>query len=212
MPSTPSDQTDELQIARDKQLARGVCRGDPLAIKSFCDTYLPRLYRFALVRLPGEQDADDVVQVVIANAARRIETYRGDAPLLGWLYTICRREISKHLGASARHADLVQFEENAEVAHAVATAKAPVADEPEAVSDRDELAAQVHAALDQLPAHYAQALQLKYVEGYSTKEIAGRMNMADVGVQSLLARARRAFRTQCDAAQIDAGHSDGDRG
>jgi RNA polymerase sigma-70 factor (ECF subfamily) len=202
MPAEQSDQDGQLQIARDKRLARRVLRGDQRAIKAFCDEYLPKLYRFALSRLPTEQDADDVVQVVLTNAARRMETYRGEAPLLGWLYQICRREVSKHLGAAARHGTLVSFQQDAATESAVAFATAPAADEPEVVSGTDQFAAQVHAALDQLPANYARALEMKYVDGYSSKEIAQRMKLADAAVQSLLARGRRAFRQLYDAADF----------
>lgn len=168
----------------------------------FCTSYLPRIYRFALARLPSEQDAEDVVQVVLANAARRMETYRGDAPLLGWLYQITRREISKQLGAAARHADLVHLEQDAEAAEHVAQTPAPASDEPEVASGRAQFAGRIHALLDLLPDHYARALELKYVDGYSTREIARSLNMADVAVQSLLARARRAFRALCDQEQF----------
>ena len=51
----------------------------------------------------------------------------------------------------------------------------------------------IQVALDRLPPHYGDALELKYIEGYSVKEIAERMELGLEATQSLLARAKRAF-------------------
>jgi RNA polymerase sigma-70 factor (ECF subfamily) len=52
----------------------------------------------------------------------------------------------------------------------------------------------IHVALDNIPAHYGNALEWKYIEGHSVKEIASRLDLSPEAAQSLLARAKRAFR------------------
>ena len=52
----------------------------------------------------------------------------------------------------------------------------------------------VQLTLDHLPDRYGKALEWKYVDGLSVSEIAGRWDTTEISVQSLLARARRAFR------------------
>lgn len=202
----------ELQIAQDRKLARRMVRGDQRAIQAFCNEHLGKLYRFARARLPSEQDVDEVVQVVLTNAARRIETYRGDASLYTWLCQICRREAAKHLAGKARHANVTAFSEDDEVNATVQQMAGTAADEPDAVADRAEVIQTVQHALDRLPARYAQALELKYIDGFSSKEIAERFHMADAAAQSLLARARRAFRDVCDIdAEVNGNSDDGER-
>ena len=71
---------------------------------------------------------------------------------------------------------------------------------PEAASRRIELISLIQFALDQLPEHYATALELKYIEGFSSQEIAQRLQVTDEAIQSILARARRAFREVCGEA------------
>ena len=188
----------ELQIALDRKLARRMVRGDARAIQAFCDENLAKLYRFPFARLPGENDVDDVVQVVLTNAARRIETYRGQASLYTWLCQICRREVARHLANRARREAVLAFSEDSEMSQVVYNLTAPAADEPEAVTRRAERIAEVQHALDRLPERYADALELKYIDGFSSKEIAERFGLADEAAQSLLARARRAFRQVCD--------------
>lgn len=196
----------ELQIAHDRKLARRMMRGDERAIRAFCDQNLAKLYRFARTRLPAEQDVDDVVQVVLTNAARRIETYRGEASLYTWLCQICRREVAKHIASRARHASVATFSEDRELSKAVNNLPAASAEEPETATRRAELIAEVQHALDRLPERYAEALELKYIDGFSSKEIAQRFGLADEATQSLLARARAAFRDLCDVEPDRAQH------
>ena len=48
-------------------------------------------------------------------------------------------------------------------------------------------------ALDRLPAHYGNALEWKYVYGFSVEEIAAKLGVGLDAAQSVLARAKRAF-------------------
>jgi RNA polymerase sigma-70 factor (ECF subfamily) len=52
----------------------------------------------------------------------------------------------------------------------------------------------VQAVLDRLPSRYGDALEWKYVEGRSVEEIGERLGIGHAAAQSLLARARLAFR------------------
>ena len=80
----------------DLGLVRRVIAGDEAAFDELFTLYFPRLYRFALVRLEGNEDAsEDVVQQVLIHAIDRLHTYRGEAALLTWLCTLCRREIGR---------------------------------------------------------------------------------------------------------------------
>jgi RNA polymerase sigma-70 factor (ECF subfamily) len=88
----------------DRALARRILRGDEAAFRDLFDRFFPRLYRFALARLPGDPDgARDIVQQTFCHAIERLDTYRGEAALLTWLCTFCRHEIAAH------HARLGRF-------------------------------------------------------------------------------------------------------
>lgn len=189
-----------VRLARDRRLARRMRRGDPKAISAFCDEYLPKLYRFAVTRLPTEADVDDVVQITLANAARQISSYRGEALLLTWLIQILRREISKHLAAAGRRDGTQPFLDDEVLRALVEAIEAPEALEPEVAASRAELTSLVQLALDQLPERYAMALEMKYARGHSSREIGQMLGIGDEAAQSVLARARRAFRDVCSEA------------
>ena len=190
-----------LQLGRDRRLAKQILAGDESALRQFMDEYFPRLYRYARHRLRSDADVDDVVQVVLTQAARRLETYRGEATLLTWLIQICRHEISRQLHRSQRETDMMVPYLNDELLRSVVESMESDLDAgPEAVSGRAELISLIQFALDQLPERYATALELKYIEGFSSRDIAGKLQISDEAMQSLLARARRAFREVCGEA------------
>ena len=90
-------------------LARRVIAGEESAFEEFFSAYFPRLYRFARVRLGGNDDgAEDVVQTTLIKALEKLHTYRGEADLFTWLCTFCRWEIAawfKRTGRTARERD-----------------------------------------------------------------------------------------------------------
>ncbi len=59
---------------------------------------------------------------------------------------------------------------------------------------REEAGQLIKNVLDRLPARYGDALEWKYVEGRSVEEIGTRLGIGHIAAQSLLARARVAFR------------------
>ncbi|MEQ8860556.1 MAG: sigma-70 family RNA polymerase sigma factor [Pseudomonadales bacterium] len=193
---------DERQIDQDLALVKRMLHRDERAMGEFCSYYLPRLYRFALQRLPTPEDADDVVQVVLSNASRRIETYRGQSTLFTWLLGICRREVSKQLASVSRDRDVVSLYQDG-YADQVASIPGPAGEEPESMAARRQLLLRVRESLDRLPERQALALELKYVDGYSSQEIAAQLDLSDDAVQSLLARARRTFREVCDERIVE---------
>lgn len=194
-------QSASIQLGRDRRLAREILAGDQRALQQFVDEYFPRLYRYAIHRLPNETDVEDVVQEVLTQAARRLETYRGEATLLTWLIQICRHEISRQARRNQREQDLmVPFLNDEMLRSIVESIEVTDRSDPENSQRRTELISLIQFTLDQLPEHYATALEMKYIAGCDSREIAGRLQTSDEAVQSLLARARRAFRDICSEA------------
>jgi RNA polymerase sigma-70 factor (ECF subfamily) len=185
----------------DRDLVAAMMAGDERAFTTFFDTYFPRVYRFALPRLDRNPDtAKDVVQATLIKAMRAIDGWRGEAALFTWLCQICRRQIADHVRSQRRHATrVVLIDDSDEVRAALEAIEAPDRDDPFRGADRAELKRLVHAVLDRLPNRYGEALEWKYVEGRSVEEIGERLGIGHVAAQSLLARARVAFREGLEA-------------
>jgi len=178
---------------------RRALSGDEEAFEELYRGHFHRLYRFALVRLDGDEDlAEEVVQSTLCRGMERLPFYRGEAPLFSWLCTICRREIARRREARRRTVALPEDEAEIRavlerVAHDSGLESAGDR-APDRAAERREVARLVHVALDHLPSHYSRALEGKYLEGLSVREIARREGAGVKAVESVLTRARNAFR------------------
>jgi RNA polymerase sigma-70 factor, ECF subfamily len=184
--------TDELE---DRRLVRRMLAHDKSAFDAFFNGYFPRLYRFARTRLNNDPNATkEIVHVTLSKAMRKLSSYRGEAALFTWLCTICRNEISDHIARVARERERVVLTEDLpDVRAAVDALTAPAADDPENQYVRLETTRLIQVALDRLPLRYGDALEWKYVYGFSVDEIAAKLGVGVEAAQSVLARAKRAF-------------------
>lgn len=189
---------------KDRDLARRMQGGDERAFDEFFHGSFPALYRFALARTGHDAEAaEEVAQSTLCRAIAKLSTYRGEASLLTWLCTFCRHEISAYyerIGRVPLPMDLV--EPDAEGTAALESLWVLAADDPEDALRRREVASFVHVVLDGLPSRYADALEWKYVDGLSVKEIASRLGVTAKAAESLLTRARVAFRDAFEALGI----------
>jgi len=180
----------------DQLLVEGLRTGDSAAFDRFAESYLPALYRFAASRLRGDRElARDIVQATVCKALANLGSFRGEAALFTWLCACCRNEIAMHFRRRKGSSREVPLEEDCEPA--VAAGVSP----PEGATEvllRAERARFVHLALDLLPVHHARALSWKYLENASVKEIAARLSLPPKATESLLTRARVAFRGHYD--------------
>jgi RNA polymerase sigma-70 factor (ECF subfamily) len=180
----------------DQALVKSMLAGDEQAFRRFFETYFPRVYRFALPRLGGDVDTTrQVVQAAMTKAMRGLQKFRGDAALFSWLCQICRHEIVDYLRAHKRYSDrVVLIDDSPELRAALEAVEAPVDLEPAAIYSKEETRRLVQSVLDRLPDRYGDVLEWKYVEGRSVEEIGALLGVGQVAAQSLLARARVAFR------------------
>ncbi|HET9299566.1 MAG TPA: sigma-70 family RNA polymerase sigma factor [Candidatus Polarisedimenticolaceae bacterium] len=179
----------------ERELVARMLSGEEHAFTEFFDGYFPGLYRFALTRLSGDEDAaEEVVQATMGAAMRKISTYRGEAALFTWLCTFCRHEIAHFCRRARREPVSAGLVEDDPAIAAALAALAAGESAQEIALERAETRRLVHVVLDGLPPRYAQALEWKYVDGSSVQEIAERLQLSMKAAESVLTRAREAFR------------------
>jgi RNA polymerase sigma-70 factor (ECF subfamily) len=180
----------------DYHIARRILAGDEAAFRDVFDRLFPKLYRFALVRLRGNPDeAAEVVQRTFCRSFERLASYRGEASLYSWMCQICRNAIAD-LGREKQREPVagLALEEEQTIAAILESLAAPAIDEPEVRAWRVQLMQLIQATLDCLPDRYGDVLEWKYVDGLSVKEIAARLAIGPKAAESLIMRARTAFR------------------
>jgi RNA polymerase sigma-70 factor (ECF subfamily) len=180
----------------DLKMVSRLLRGDQATFDVFFAGYYPRLYRFALVRLNDDHDlADETAQTVLCQALSSMQSYRGEAALFSWLCTFCRHEISRQLKARNRaQGDVPLREDDPAVRAALESLLSTSGGDPGSLVYRNEIARLVKVTLDALPSLYADVLECKYVHDMRIRDIAARIRKSPKATESILTRARDAFR------------------
>ena len=180
----------------DRARARRILAGDQAEFRRLFDEFFPRLFRFAMARLDGDREAaSDVVQQTFCKAIDKLDQYRGEAALYTWFCQICRNTIVDFFRkTNRRHERVVLYEDMANVRAILDAMTAPETDQPETAAWQRDIGRLVQATIDALPPRYGDVLEWKYVDGRTVAEIAGRLGSTVKAAESLLTRARGAFR------------------
>jgi RNA polymerase sigma-70 factor, ECF subfamily len=197
--------SDELDF--DRALTRRILAGDERAFRSLFDSFFPRLYRFALARLAGDREAArDVVQQTFCRAIERLDSWRGEAALYSWFCQVCRNTLVDYCRNARRQVPTVSLlEDEPQLRSLLDALAAPAAERPDVEVWQRDVRRLIQATVDALPGKYGEVLEWKYVDGLSVNDIAGRLEIGDKAAESLLTRARIAFR---EAILVVAGSAD----
>jgi RNA polymerase sigma-70 factor (ECF subfamily) len=173
-------------------------RGDAAAVQALADALLEPLYRFCLYRVGRNRHlCEEVVQETLVLALRDLDRYdpqRANNNIFPWIIGLARNEIHRvlHRERATVSLEAVWAKMDRELLSLYARLDAePFADE---VLLREETRELVNATMSQLPPHYREALEAKYIAGKSVRDLAALGRTTEKAVESLLTRARKAFR------------------
>ena len=190
-----------LRLQSDERLVAFVRRGNPGAFELLVKRYESRLHSFCRHLLGSREDAEDVMQEVLAAAFNAMVADERPINVRPWLYRIARNRSLNHLRriqAVGVDSMDVHFSDNG----------ASTADK---VHDREEFRLLV-GDIHELPETQKTALVLREMDAMSYEQIAEAMETTVASVKSLLVRARvslaeasEARLLSCDEVRIELG-------
>ena len=179
-------------VAADLALVTAVLHRDRKATAEFVNTYTDAVYSFVRRRLTPRYDlVDDVVQEIFLAAWESLSTFRGTSPLKGWLLGIARHKVEDHYRKLLRAAEQL----DAEVVEALPAAKVDM----EQIADQERTEQRARKVLEELPERYSAALQWRYWEKRSARQMAEATARTEKAIERLLSRARDEFRRRWTA-------------
>lgn len=171
-------------------------KGDASAFDEVVRRYKDRVYNVIFRFLGNHEDALDVSQEVFVRAYRGIRTFKGDAKLYTWLYSIAANLSRNRLRDGARKGrnrgtslDALESETSGNTSEAASTGETPYS-----VASNKEMQALLQKCLDELPDHYRMTFILRTFEDLSYEEIAEAMGCPAGTVKSRLNQARKMLR------------------
>jgi len=173
----------------DEQLIEAAQRGDRAAIETLLARHEQQIYRFGLKMCSDGEDAKEVLQETMLAMARNLPTFRGQASISTWLYTIARSFCIKR--RRLHQAEPASYEPLDHASHVAA-----VGGSPEDLASAQEVNRALEGAIATLAPEYREVLWLRDAEGLSAAEVAAVLGLSVDAVKSRLHRARLQVRAE----------------
>jgi RNA polymerase sigma-70 factor (ECF subfamily) len=174
------------RVCHERGLRDAVLAGDERAWRVWYDAAFPALFAYVHWRCASLRDAtDEVVQETWLTAVRRLRAFdpkRGT--FLDWLRGIAANVLrTRWRNLRLRNGQVLPI-----------SAQLPVATPADAALDQQDRAERIAHALARLPDRQEAVLRAKYLDGRTVADIAAEWGETPKAVESLLTRARQAFR------------------
>lgn len=173
-------------MASDATLITQILSRDRKALLTFYRTYAPKLSRYIAGKISRPEDAEEILQDTLFGFLEAIRDFEGKSNIQTFLFSICQHKI-------------IDFYRRKKIKHAVFSQMpqlealiSPLMN-PEEELDATLAREKIHSVLERLLPRYRQILVMKYLEGRSVAEIAGKLALTFKSVESQLFRARKAF-------------------
>lgn len=164
----------------------------PTQLSEIYDEALPEVYSYLRARCGSRELAEELTSATFVQAA--LSCSRAAAPQLtvGWLITVARNKLIDHWRRQAVADRSMMLLDGGRV---------DAVDPWTLVLDQ----ARAQQVMSELPPHYQSVLTLRYLDDLQVPECAELLNRSVHATESLLARARNAFR---NAYEQTGGHDD----
>ncbi|MDR1675447.1 MAG: sigma-70 family RNA polymerase sigma factor [Tannerella sp.] len=163
----------------EKQLIAGCLKGDRKSQKELYDLYSRKMMGVCLRYVGDRETARDLLQDAFVKVFTSLDTFTGTGTLDGWIRAIFVNSALEHL----RKRDILRDSIDIESMHEV------LEDEDTAISKMS--AGELMELVQSLPEGFKAVFNLYAIEGYSHKEIAGKLHITESTSRSQYARARK---------------------
>ncbi len=169
------------------RLVRRAARHDVYAFANLYDHFVDRIYKYVYFKIGNASDAEDLTAQVFLKAWEAIGTYRVTGrPFSAWLYRIAHNAVVDYFRMRRETVPLdgiTREDRNANL---------------EELTEHKLTAEALQRAVRHLTAAQRQVILLRFIEGYSTEEVAAIMGKGEGAIRTLqhraLASLERVFR------------------
>ncbi len=182
--------TQQTSKGADLLLVDRVKKGDRRAFDLLVLKYQHRVIAIISSLVSDRDAAQDVAQDTFVRAWKAIDKFRGDSAFYTWLYRIATNTAKNWLVAQGRRPT-----QDVDINDTEAPELKELSDlaTPDAVTNSQQLAAEIQRAMNALPDELNKAITLRELQGLSYDEIAAELDCPVGTVRSRIFRARDAI-------------------
>ncbi|MFH1509434.1 MAG: RNA polymerase sigma factor [bacterium] len=155
----------------EEELAKKAQSGDTDALSVLFDLHYEKLYRYLYSRLGSREEAEDVLQETFIKVMKSIKRFEFRSSFKTWLYHIAYVTVMDSWRWHYKKGSLPLLE------FCAGEDPKNFEDEAEIEAELNMKEAKVKKLLKILPDKYKQVLELRFLKGYSTAEIAEEMSI-----------------------------------
>jgi RNA polymerase sigma-70 factor (ECF subfamily) len=168
-----------LEVHREEDLVRRAQRREPEAFGQLYEEHFDRIYRYIMLRVRNQADAEDITQQVFLKALENIGSYRWRGmPFASWLFRIAHNLVVDYWKKKSR-------EKVAAVAPEEIDEMAASPYDPAALAELNFDMKQLAAACDRLTEGQREIISLRFAGGLSVAESAKVMGKSEGAVKVL---------------------------
>ncbi|MBI5280286.1 MAG: sigma-70 family RNA polymerase sigma factor [Candidatus Solibacter usitatus] len=195
--------------APEVEWARRLLAGDASAFTPFVESFQHRIFQYTWLMCGQREDAEEVSQDTLLKIFESFDQLQDPEKVKAWVFRIaknyCLMKRRKSVFAPERELSLDELLPGAE-GESTRTIQVPDSGElPDEQVLRSELSGELEQALRELPEIYRSVVLLRDVEGLSTAETAGVLDLSEDAVKQRLHRGRLALRKRLAAYLGSAG-------
>ncbi len=142
-------------------------------------------------RVRDPEIVDDLCQETFLRALRGFSRLRDPARFPAWIYRTAENLLRDHLRRKRRRGDRVVFTDSLDTPDRDPT--------PEEKMLRKEMASELLASVEELPARYREPFLLRHTRDLTYAEISNLLGVTESAVRVRVFRARKILREKCDA-------------
>lgn len=176
----------------DSRLTIRIRKGDKEAFGDLYERYLDDIYRYVYYRVSNHQDAEDLTEQIFLKAWEGIPNYRAQVPFKAWIYRIAHNTIIDHYRTRKEALPLTE--------HIILVDETTPDLEKHLVVQ--ENVARLVNIMSQLSPLHQHVLTLRFINGFSMKEVAQILDRNVGTVRVLQHRALKAAQAFLTAEEI----------
>ena len=156
--------------------------------------YSSKVYAVCMSYLHNSDDAEDIMQDTFVTAMRKLDTLNNPEKAERWLIKIASNKCKDYI---KKQKPCLIDDENGGYDGIVADTQTP-----EQSYDINQATKQLRSAVDELPQNQRDVIVGFYFNQQSIKQLARKLNLTPSAVKSILHRARKSLKTECERREI----------